>query len=68
VIGVVQNFYYGDLTEGIQPLFHLFDAHHKLANYLGVRVKAGHEQAVARKLAAGFRAARANPVESLRAE
>jgi putative ABC transport system permease protein len=54
VIGVVRDFYYGDLSQGVQPLFHQYQGHDKLGGYLSIRVRPGHEQAVAKEVAAGF--------------
>jgi putative ABC transport system permease protein len=55
VIGVMDDFHYGDLSRDIQPLVHSYGGHHE-GGYLSVRVAPGHEAEVVNRLQQGFRA------------
>lgn len=55
VIGVMDDFHYGDLSRDIQPLAHFYGGHPQVGfRYLSVRVAPGHEPEVATRLAAAF--------------
>ena len=56
VVGVMEDFHYGDLTRDIGPLMHYFSGKQKLnANYLSIRIHPGHDSAVAASVAQAFR-------------
>ena len=54
VIGVMDDFHYGDLSRDIQPLIHSFGGH-GLGGFLSVRVAPGHDAEVVSRLKRGFR-------------
>jgi putative ABC transport system permease protein len=55
VIGVMDDFHYGDLSRDIQPLVHFYGGHQGISySSLSVRVVPGHESEVISRLTAGF--------------
>jgi putative ABC transport system permease protein len=56
VIGVMDDFHYGDLSRDIQPLVNSFGGHQQLGyRYLSVRIVPGHETEVITRVTHGFR-------------
>lgn len=55
VIGVMEDYHYGDLSRDIEPLLNEFGGHQQLGyRHLSVRVAPGHESEVVARLRAGF--------------
>jgi putative ABC transport system permease protein len=55
VIGVMDDFHYGDLSRDIQPLIHTSGGHQQLGyRYLSIRVEPGHEAEVISRVEKGF--------------
>jgi putative ABC transport system permease protein len=55
VIGVTDDYHYGDLARDIDPVIHFFGGPQQLGSYyLSVRIRSGHEAAVQQQLATAF--------------
>lgn len=55
VIGVTEDYHYGNLTRNIDPVIHFFSGPQSLGTrYLSVRIIPGHEAAVQQQLAKAF--------------
>jgi putative ABC transport system permease protein len=57
VIGVTDDYHYGNLTQNIDPVIHLYNGPQRLGTrYLSVRILPGHEAAVLQQLTTAFAA------------